>query len=56
MAFYEYRCDDCKKIFTANYRISEHDKLKKQPECPECSGRHTHQLPSSFFASTSSKT
>ncbi len=56
MALYEYECDDCKSTFTVTQRISHHAKAKKQPECPECRSRHTHQLPSSFFARTSSKT
>ena len=55
MAYYEYQCDDCKKMFTVSSLISEHDKLEKQPECPECDGRNVRQLPSSFFARTSSK-
>ncbi len=56
MAFYEYKCADCKAIFEVNHLISEHDRLDRQPKCPECSGRKTRQLPSSFFASTKSKT
>jgi putative FmdB family regulatory protein len=56
MALYEYQCDDCKSTFTVIQAISLHEKAKKQPECPECGSRHTHQLPSSFFVKTSSKT
>ena len=56
MAFYEYQCDDCKTTFTVSHLISEHDKLKKQSECPECGSLHAHQLPSAFLAKTSSKT
>ncbi len=55
MAYYEYECDDCKNIFTVSSLISEHDKAEEQPECPECGGHHVRQLPSSFFARTSSK-
>lgn len=54
MAFYEYRCEDCKKTFTVSERISEHDKHLKH-ECPECGCKKTSQLYSEFFAKTSSK-
>jgi putative FmdB family regulatory protein len=56
MAFYEYKCEACKTVFTVSHSISEHDKLKKAPKCPECGSQRTQQLLSSFFAKTSSKT
>ena len=56
MPLYEYHCDDCKTTFTVSQSISQHEKLKEQPECPECASQNTHQLLSSFFAQTSSKT
>jgi putative FmdB family regulatory protein len=56
MAFYEYQCEECKAIFTVSQLISEHDKIKQDPNCPECGSKHTHQLLSGFFAKTDSKT
>ena len=56
MAFYEYRCEECKVTFTVSQLISEHEKTGKDPECPECGSTRTHQLLSGFFAKTDSKT
>ena len=56
MAFYEYRCEDCKATFTVSELISEHGKHEKEPECPKCGSDRTRQLLSGFFAKTSSKT
>lgn len=55
MAIYEYLCDDCKKTFTLTQLISEHDEAGKAPKCPECGGSNTHQLFSTFFPKTSTK-
>lgn len=54
MAEYEYTCDDCKKVFTINERISEHTE-KKAHACPGCGSEETRRLYSSFYAKTSSK-
>lgn len=56
MAIYEYHCQECKATFTITRTISEHERSKKAPECPECGSGKTEQLFSSFFAKTSSKT
>ena len=57
MATYEYRCEDCRSTFTISERISKHEERKSErPECPQCGGRQTRQLFSSFYAKTSSKT
>ncbi|MEK6255217.1 MAG: hypothetical protein N2B05_11010 [Gemmatimonadales bacterium] len=56
MAFYEYQCEGCRATFTVSQLISEHEKTKKEPKCPECGSVHTHQLLSGFFAKTDSKT
>ena len=56
MPVYEYQCDDCKAVFTLVQHISEHEKMKRAPACPECSSKTTHRLFGSFFAKTSSKT
>ena len=55
MALYEYHCEDCDETFTVSERISEHEKHRKPPKCPECGGKKTRQLISGFFAKTSSK-
>lgn len=55
MARYEYRCEDCGHTFEIEERISEHE-ADASPECPECGGRETRQLPSPFFPDTSDKT
>ncbi len=55
MALYEYRCQDCKTVFTVSESIREHEKDHDAPNCPECGSRHTRQLMSGFFAQTSSK-
>jgi putative FmdB family regulatory protein len=56
MAFYEYVCEDCGSTFTVSQLISQHDRLKKPPKCPQCESHNTHQLLTSFFAKTKSKT
>ena len=56
MAFYEYRCEDCKTTFTVSELTSEHDEHKKEPECPKCGKFRTHQILSGFYAKTDSKT
>ena len=56
MAFYEYRCEDCKTTFTVSELISEHEEHEKEPECPECRSVRTQQILSGFFAKTDSKT
>lgn len=55
MAIYEYECEECQKVFLVSETISEHEKGDDEPACPECGSRKTHQLFSSFFAKTSSK-
>jgi putative FmdB family regulatory protein len=55
MAIYEYQCDDCHETFTVSQAISEHGAKAKRRACPKCKSRATHQLFSSFFAKTSSK-
>lgn len=56
MAIYEYRCADCDTAFTVTEPISKHEKKRTRPTCPECKGKNTTQLFSSFYAKTSSKT
>lgn len=56
MAFYEYRCEDCKATFTVREIISEHEAHDHEPECPECHSARTQQILTGFFAKTESKT
>ena len=56
MAFYEYRCEDCKEKFTVSELISQHEDHEKGLKCPKCGSVRTHQLLSGFFAKTNSKT
>ena len=55
MAFYEYLCEECEKTFTVSQPMIEHDEAKETPSCPECKGKKTHQIFSTFFAKTSTK-
>jgi putative FmdB family regulatory protein len=53
MPLYEYRCLECRKLFTVRHSISEHD--RKRPKCPKCGSRKVEQQLSSFFAKTAKK-
>ncbi|MFZ7127087.1 MAG: FmdB family zinc ribbon protein [Desulfobacterales bacterium] len=53
MPTYEYRCEKCKKQFSAILSISEHDKAKVQ--CPKCKSSEVVQLVSRVSTKTSSK-
>lgn len=56
MAVYEYRCADCDSTFAVTERISQHEKhSRRKPTCPQCKGRRTSRVYSSFYAKTSSK-
>ena len=55
MPVYEYLCENCRKTFTVREPMSKHEKATRKRTCPKCKGRNTHQLFSSFFAKTSSK-
>lgn len=53
MPNYDYRCKECKKSFTLNLTISEHD--SKRIACPKCKSRKVEQQYAAFFAVTSKK-
>ena len=53
MPTYEYKCRDCKKIFTIIQSISEHGKAKVS--CPECKSKKVKKVISIFAAKTSKK-
>lgn len=56
MAIYEYRCEECEAAFAVTETITEHERHRKPPKCPECGGRKTTRLFTGFFAKTGSKT
>lgn len=53
MPQYDFTCDQCKKEFTLNMSISDHDKRKV--ECPKCKSKKVIQQVSSFQTKTSKK-
>ncbi len=53
MPTYSYRCQACRKEFSAQMTIAEHD--KKQVKCPKCESRKVRQQPSLFGVKTSKK-
>ncbi len=55
MPIYEYLCEECEKTFAVTEHMTEHDETKEPPPCPECNSRKTHQIFSTFFAKTSTK-
>jgi putative FmdB family regulatory protein len=55
MPIYEYLCEECEKIFTVTQHMTEHDETGEPPPCPKCDSDKTHQIFSTFFAKTSTK-
>lgn len=55
MPVYEYRCEDCDRSFAVTRTISEQERERRAPACPDCQGRDTRRIYSPFFAKTSSK-
>ncbi len=53
MPVYDYRCEKCNKKFSLTLTIAKHD--AKKAMCPKCKSKRVKQLPSTFFAVTSSK-
>ena len=53
MPTYEYECRKCRAVFTVVQHISAH--ASRQPACPKCQSRETHQLMSAFYAKTIKK-
>jgi putative FmdB family regulatory protein len=50
MPIYEYRCTKCRKRFSQQQAIEEHD--RRRPACPKCKSRAVEQVFSPFFAKT----
>jgi putative FmdB family regulatory protein len=53
MPTYEYKCQDCKKIFTIIQSISDHGKATVS--CPNCKSTKAKKVISIFTAKTSKK-
>jgi len=53
MPMYEYRCNNCGKVFALQLSLSEHE--KGSITCPDCTGGNVVQQYSTFFAKTSKK-
>jgi putative FmdB family regulatory protein len=54
MPTYEYRCNDCNKIFTAHLTIAEHEKTSA-PNCQYCGSKNVSQQLSGVTVITSKK-
>lgn len=53
MAWYDYRCPECRKDFQVEMKPSEAG--AKPVECPECRRKEVERVYSSFYAKTSRK-
>ncbi len=53
MPTYDYVCEKCRKSFSMQLTLKEHD--KRTITCPKCKSRQVKQKVSSFFAVTSRK-
>ena len=54
MPIYEYRCLDCKKVFTVAVSLSERN--QDIIACPGCNGRGVEQVFTSVMVKTDRKT
>ncbi|PYP14646.1 MAG: FmdB family transcriptional regulator [Gemmatimonadetes bacterium] len=50
MPIYEYRCTKCRRRFSQQQGIAQHD--RRRPACPKCKSRAVEQVYSAFFAKT----
>ena len=53
MPTYDYQCQDCKRKFSVQHSIAEHDKVKV--DCPKCKSKKVKQQVSPFLTKTSRK-
>lgn len=53
MPNYSYRCEACRKTFTLQMTIADHD--KKRVKCPKCGSRKAKQQVQSFGVKTTKK-
>jgi putative FmdB family regulatory protein len=52
MPFYEYKCDDCGKVFTL---LQSRSAERSGFSCPKCSGTQTERVFSTFASSVAGK-
>jgi putative FmdB family regulatory protein len=53
MPIYEYRCENCAKVFSIQLSMSEHE--KGNITCPDCKEARIVPQYSAFYAKTSKK-
>ena len=53
MPTYDFQCEECKKHFSVELTIKQHEAARVR--CPKCESRKVRQLVSQFFAVTSRK-
>ena len=53
MPDYEFRCEKCKKTFTATLTFKQYDQRKVK--CPKCGGATVQQIIGATFAKTAKK-
>lgn len=54
MPLYEYHCNQCKKVFSVQLSMKEHEK-QQTPACPNCGSKDVKLHFSSVFVVTSKK-
>ena len=54
MPTYEYRCQDCGRMFVQTMTFGEHEH-KVRPSCPKCKSKKVEQTPRSFQPVTAKK-
>jgi putative FmdB family regulatory protein len=50
---YQYRCEECEKVFQRTETISEHEVTK--PQCPKCGSKKVSLVPGRVYVVTSKK-
>jgi len=53
MPTYEYRCNECRKSFTRDESIAEHQ--AQTPKCPKCGSKNVARSFSAVYVKTSKK-
>jgi putative FmdB family regulatory protein len=53
MPTYQYRCEECGKMFERAETISEHEVAK--PQCPKCGSQKVTVVPGRVYVVTSKK-
>ena len=55
MPTYDYRCKKCGHQFEVRMSLSEHERRKQKPACPQCKSHAVAQVPAACQVVTSSK-